>query len=78
MKKKKKTYYLYHVPGIKVGMTTSIYRRVIKDQGYKPGEFIVVDSSTNKSLIEVKEVLLQKHYGYPVDKDTYDQSGSRL
>ena len=65
-------YYLYHIPGIKVGMTCNIYNRIIKDQGYKPGEFEILAMSKDRDLIEVKELMYQKKFGYKTDKDRYE------
>ena len=70
-KNKEKTYYLYHIPGKKVGMTSNIYSRVIKQQGYKPGEFEILDSSTDLTTIETLEKLHQKRYGYKNDLNSY-------
>ena len=52
MEKTKNLYYIYHIPGKKIGMTRNIYNRVIKCQGYKPGEFQILESSYDKEFIE--------------------------
>jgi len=31
-------YYLYHVPGVKIGVTTNLEDRVERQQGYYPEE----------------------------------------
>ena len=36
------TYYLYHIPGKKVGVTTNLEERVHKQQGYYPGEYEII------------------------------------
>jgi hypothetical protein len=54
MEKTKNLYYIYHIPGKKIGMTRNIYNRVIKCQGYKPGEFQILESSYDKEFIEKK------------------------
>ena len=61
-KKDQKMYYLYHIPGKKIGMTSNIYNRVIKQQGYKPGEFEILESSIELDTIEQLEKLYQKRY----------------
>ena len=38
-KKKEKRYYVYHVPGVKIGMTNNIKRRVHDEQGYSTNEY---------------------------------------
>ena len=70
-KKDQKMYYLYHIPGKKIGMTSNIYNRVIKQQGYKPGEFEILESSTDLKAIEDLEKLYQKRYGYKNDLNSY-------
>lgn len=70
-KKQEKMYYLYHIPGKKIGMTSNIYNRVIKQQGYKPGEFEILESSTNLKAVEDLEKLYQKRYGYKNDLNSY-------
>ena len=71
MKKDKKMYYLYHIPGKKIGMTCNIYNRVIKCQGYKPGEFQILASSEDKDVIEIKEKQWQDVFKYKKDLNTY-------
>jgi NTP pyrophosphatase (non-canonical NTP hydrolase) len=70
-KKDQKMYYLYHIPGKKIGMTSNIYNRVIKQQGYKPGEFEIIESSIDLDTIEQLEKLYQKRYGYKNDLNSY-------
>ena len=71
LKKDEKMYYLYHIPGKKIGMTRNIYNRVIKQQGYKPGEFEILESSNDVKVIEDLEKLYQKRYGYKNDLNSY-------
>jgi NTP pyrophosphatase (non-canonical NTP hydrolase) len=71
MEKDKKMYYLYHIPGKKVGMTCNIYNRVIKQQGYKPGEFEILAMSIDPDVISLKETFFQRKFGYKVDRDNY-------
>jgi NTP pyrophosphatase (non-canonical NTP hydrolase) len=70
-KKDQKMYYLYHIPGKKIGMTSNIYNRVIKQQGYKPGEFEILESSKDVNAIEELEKVYQKRYGYKNDLNSY-------
>ena len=32
-------YKIYHIPGVKIGCTTNVQKRIIETQGYKPGEY---------------------------------------
>jgi hypothetical protein len=64
MEKTKNLYYIYHIPGKKIGMTRNIYNRVIKCQGYKPGEFQILESSYDKDFIETKEQQWQRFFNY--------------
>jgi NTP pyrophosphatase (non-canonical NTP hydrolase) len=74
MEKTKNLYYLYHIPGKKVGMTRNIYRRVILQQGYKDGEFQILESSYDKDFIEGKEKHWQEWFGYKKDLNSYDKA----
>ena len=52
------TYYLYHIPGKKIGVTRNLNKRVTQTQGYKPGEYEVLESSTDIDYISKKEIEL--------------------
>ena len=65
------TYYLYHIPGKKIGVTRDLNRRVTQVQGYKPGEYEVLESSTDIDYISKKEIELQQSYGYRKDHKLY-------
>lgn len=66
-------YYLYHIPGKKIGVTSNLNTRVTLIQGYKADEYEVLDSSTDMDYISDKEIELQKSYGYKVDRQSYSQ-----
>jgi len=55
-------YYLYHIPGKKIGVTRDLNNRVTLIQGYKPGEYEVLDQSDDIDYISDKEIELQKSY----------------
>ena len=64
-------YYIYHIPGIKIGCTDNVERR-IEQQGYSNYEIIeqhfdIYDASN-------RELYLQKKYGYKIDKIPYFKS----
>ena len=64
-------YYLYHIPGKKIGVTTNLEERVHKQQGYYPGEYEVIMSTKDIDFISEKEISLQKALGYKVDRQLY-------
>tara|TARA_Y100000015_G_scaffold16821_1_gene16156 strand:- start:432 stop:1193 length:762 start_codon:yes stop_codon:yes gene_type:complete len=67
----KEVYYIYHIPGKKIGVTRDLNNRVTLVQGYKPGEYEVLDSSSDINYISGREIELQKVYGYRVDRTLY-------
>ena len=66
-------YYLYHIPGVKIGVTTNIEDRVERQQGYYPHEYKVIMSTTDIDLVSEKERQLQKAFGYRVDMKLYSK-----
>jgi len=64
-------YYLYHIPGKKIGVTTDLKERVERQQGYYPGEYEVIMSTKDIDLVSKLELKLQKGYGYKVDRKPY-------
>jgi len=64
-------YYLYHIPGKKIGVTRDLNNRVTVIQGYTPEEYEVLDQSNDIDYISDKEIELQKSYGYRVDRKLY-------
>ena len=67
------TYYLYHIPGKKVGVTTYLEERVHKQQGYYPGEYEIIETSDDVDFISAGEIIMQKCYGYKVDEVLYSE-----
>ena len=67
------TYYLYHIPGKKVGVTTNLEDRVHKQQGYYPGEYEIIETSEDIDFISIGEQIMQKHYGYRQDEVPYNK-----
>ena len=66
-------YYLYHIPGKKIGVTCNLNNRVTITQGYTPDEYEVLDQSDDIDYISEKEIELQKSYGYKVDRKKYNE-----
>jgi NTP pyrophosphatase (non-canonical NTP hydrolase) len=64
-------YYLYHIPGKKIGVTRNLNTRVTLMQGYKEGEYEVLEQSDDINFISDREIELQKSYGYKVDRKLY-------
>ena len=67
------TYYLYHIPGKKIGVTTDLKRRVEDQQGYDPGEYEIIEQSEDINFISDGEIIMQKCYGYKVDEIPYNK-----
>ena len=64
-------YYLYHIPGKKIGVTRNLNTRVTLIQGYKENEYEVLEQSYDIDYISDREIELQKSYGYKVDRQSY-------
>ena len=64
-------YYLYHIPGKKIGVTRDLNTRVTLIQGYKKNEYEVLEQSDDINYISDREIELQKSYGYKVDRKPY-------
>ena len=77
-----KYYYLYHIPGKKIGVTTDLKERVERQQGYGPGEYQLLMSTPDIDFISEQEIKLQKLHGYKVDmklyKDLYKNNNKQL
>ena len=75
-------YYLYHIPGKKIGVTTDLYERVECQQGYGPDEYQVIMSTEDVDLVSKKEISLQRALGYKVDmkpyKDLYKPNNNNM
>jgi len=67
------TYYLYHIPGKKIGITKDLKKRVEKQQGYHEGEYDVILQTEDINLISNTEISLQKAFGYRVDETPYNK-----
>ena len=65
------TYYIYHIPGQKIGVTRDLNKRVTAQQGYAPDEYEVLFTGEDIDEISQLEIELQKSYGYPVDTKLY-------
>lgn len=64
-------YYIYHIPGKKIGVTRNLKTRVTLMQGYKEGEYEVLEQSTDIDYISDREIELQKSYNYKQDFNSF-------
>lgn len=64
-------YKIYHIPGVKIGCTTDIQKRVVETQGYKDGEYEILFQTDDISLASAAEKTLQQDLGYKVDRQLY-------
>ena len=64
-------YYIYHVPGIKIGCSQEVERRLEK-QGY--AHYEILETHEDGWIAGNREQELQKEYGYPVDRIHYMES----
>tara|TARA_R110000824_G_scaffold197116_1_gene380492 strand:- start:133 stop:1098 length:966 start_codon:yes stop_codon:yes gene_type:complete len=67
------TYYIYHIPGKKIGVTRDLEERVTKQQGYEPGEYEILGEYIDIDDVSSMERMLQKEYGYEVDRVPYNK-----
>jgi NTP pyrophosphatase (non-canonical NTP hydrolase) len=67
------TYYIYHIPGKKIGVTTNLKSRVEDQQGYGPGEYEILGRYTSIRAAADRELFYQRIHGYPVDIVPYDK-----
>ena len=67
------TYCIYHIPGVKIGVTNNIKYRVEQQQGYRQDEYEILEMSDDINYISKKELYLQKLYGYRIDEKPYNK-----
>jgi hypothetical protein len=63
-------YYIYHIPGIKIGCSKIPTKRV-KYQGYS--EFEILEEHLDIHEASKREKALQRQYGYRVDRSDYSR-----
>ena len=71
-------YYLYHIPGKKIGVTRDLNNRVTLVQGYKENEYEVLEQSEDIDYISDREIELQQSYGYKKDRKLYKQLFNKM
>jgi len=67
------TYYLYHIPGKKIGVTRDLENRVEKQQGYNEGEYEIILQTDDITIVSELEIQYQKALGYRVDEVPYNK-----
>ena len=65
------TYYVYHIPGVKVGCTTNLQKRVTDQQGYSSNEYEVLLETKDINEASIKEQVSQLEFGYKKDLKLY-------
>ena len=68
---KKGKYKIYHIPGVKIGCTTNVKKRVEEEQGYKPGEYDILYETDDIVEASEAERNLQKALKYKTDIKLY-------
>ena len=64
-------YYIYHIPGIKIGVTNNIKRRM-RQQNFI--EWEILEEHTDVNIVSKRERELQAEYGYAVDNVLYSHT----
>ena len=67
------TYCIYHIPGVKIGVTNNVKYRVEQQQGYTEDEYEILEMSDDIRYISKKELYLQKLHGYRIDEKPYNK-----
>jgi hypothetical protein len=60
-------YYIYHIPGVKIGCTANPKLRIQYRQGFKNYE--ILETHTDVHIASERELELQKQYGYKRDNN---------
>lgn len=68
-------YYIYHIPGVKIGCTNNLERR-IREQGFS--DYELLEQHSDKFTSSNREKELQKQYGYRLDNIPYTESVRRI
>jgi len=67
------TYYIYHIPGKKIGVTCDLNKRVTKQQGYEPHEYEILEETEDIDHASYVERRFQAEFGYRVDEVPYNK-----
>ena len=64
-------YYIYHIPGVKIGCTQNLKRRM---KEHKYPNYEVLETHIDIEIASERERQLQKQYGYKIDSISFIQS----
>ena len=67
------TYYVYHIPGKKIGVTRDLKYRVEEQQGYNEGEYEIIVQTDDITIASELEIEYQKALNYRVDEVPYNK-----
>ena len=67
-------YYLYHIPGKKIGVTQNPSKRITKEQGYNEDEYEILLKTEDIDVVSDLELRLQESFGYRKDMKPYKKS----
>ena len=67
------TYYIYHIPEKKIGVTCDLNKRVTEQQGYEPHEYEILEETEDIDEASYMERMLQVEFGYRVDEIPYNE-----
>ena len=66
-------YYIYHIPGKKIGVTCDLNKRVTEQQGYEPHEYEILEETEDIDHASYVERRFQAEFGYRVDEVPYNK-----
>ena len=76
------TYYLYHIPGKKIGVTCDLNNRVTVQQGYTPDEYEILEKSDKIKIqfLENKNTFNEEEWSelYRLSENTYVEESEEL
>jgi hypothetical protein len=64
-------YYIYHIPGKKIGCTKNPNSRLRQQNA---SVYEILETHSDIHIASIREIELQKQYGYKIDKNTYYNS----
>lgn len=64
-------YYIYHIPGKKIGCTKNLKNRLRQQNA---DVYEILETYTDIQIASKREIELQKEYGYKIDTSTYFDS----
>lgn len=67
-------YYLYHIPGKKIGVTQNPNKRITLEQGYKENEYEILMKTDDINIVSDLELRLQEVFGYKKDIMPYNKT----